>query len=170
MSNNSFSQGQVSIGDFLVGLIIITIAVILAMKLVFVLNNSSDFADVKKQAIITSQSLMSEGYPVDWNETFVLRPGILTDYKFNSTKWSVLQSMNYAKLRPLLAGSHEFYFYLINGGGVINISDCGVGSSSVIVGVNCTPDFSFINDKNIVRVERLVSYNNTIVSLVVIMW
>ncbi len=162
--------GQASVGDFMLGLIIIIVAVLLAMKMVLVLGSSSDFDDLQKQATTTSQTLMSEGYPADWNRTNVLQPGVLTDHKLNSSKWDRLRSMSYDDLRPTLSGFYDFYTYLRNRTHVINLSGCGVGSPDVTVDGTCEPDFSFMIDSDIIRVERLVAYNDTIISLVVVLW
>ncbi len=168
------SKSQASVADFVLGLLIIVVASVLAFKMILSINSSSDFDNLKRQSLISSQYLLSEGFPANWNSSSVIVPGVLSDGVFNSSKWLLLQSMSYDYYRPLIAGFYDFYAYLLYpNGSVINVSSCGVGSPDVPVNNNCVPDFSFVNnlnDKNVVRVLRIVNYNNTVASLILVLW
>ena len=142
--------------------------------MVFSVLPSSDFDSLKKQSLITSDYLLSDGFPPVWNSSNVVIPGLLSNGVFNVSKWLLLDSMPYDSYRSLLAGFYDFYAYLsYPNGSVVNLSSCGVGSPVVPVNDYCVPDFSFVNnldDKNVVRVLRLVNFNNTITSLIIVLW
>ncbi|MBN1275369.1 hypothetical protein JXA12_03685 [Candidatus Woesearchaeota archaeon] len=161
-------KAQVSTIDFITGFVIITAALVLATTIILNLQEPSRFESVKRQALSASEHLMSEGYPHDWNDTTIVQAGILTDHQLNLTKLRRAEGLGYADLKTALNLQDDIYWYFLNSTHVLNLSSCGYGSPDVTTDERCEPSFS--PDENLVRVERFVTHNDTIIIMAVIAW
>lgn len=161
-------NAQVSTIDFITGLIIITIALILTANIISNIQQPSDFHHVKRQTIAASDTLMSEGYPDQWNTTTVVRLGLLTGNELNKTKLEQAQALPYDDLRAALNGVTNIYWYYANKTNIINLTACGYGDPSILTNAACEPTIN--EEGNIVRMDRFVTYNNTILRMVVLTW
>ena len=162
------TKAQASTIDFILSFTIIIIALLLTARLIITAQDTSDFDDVREQAVLGSQILVSEGLPTNWTASTVIRPGILSDNQLNMTKLNVLSSMTYDDSRSRIAASYDYYVYFVNKTSVLNLSGCGIGSSKISVDSSCVPSFG--GSSNLIRLERLIAHNNSIVTMVVILW
>ncbi|MBW2982862.1 hypothetical protein KY327_01000 [Candidatus Woesearchaeota archaeon] len=164
----SRTKAQVSTLDFFGGLAIITVALLLASNLLLTMNSDDGFEDVKQQARTAAERLTSPGHPDDWNESDVIKAGILTDDRLNTTKLARTGNLTYDQLRGALAVTDHVYWYHTNATRVQNITACGHGHPSVTTDENCTPTLP--NHGNLARIERLITHDDKILRMVVIAW
>lgn len=109
---------------------------------------------------ILANTVLSEGSPINWDETNVVKIGILTDNKINETKlqnFYELAKDNYQETKSKFDISYDYYFYLndemdINGDGSLIID--GIGKPEI------NRDDTFTNAKNLVKITRYTVYKN----------
>ncbi len=108
-----------------------------------------------------SNSLISEGYPIDWNETDVKKIG-LTDgnYRLNQTKLNRFANMNYPNVRSSIFDSRFNYYFQLKDkeGNVIPIN----GSDGIGAEVN--------SSIRVVQISRVAIYNSSITRMVLKLW
>ncbi|MBD3209533.1 hypothetical protein GF367_03900 [Candidatus Woesearchaeota archaeon] len=168
MRLSSSPRAQVSTVDFIAGLLIIVVALTIATRLIMTITEPSTFEQTKRQALTTSDTLMSPGFPERWNETNAIKVGLLTDDALNLTKLGQLDNYTYDDIKERLNDPEHAYWYFMNRTSVLNLTACGHGDPGVSVNATCDP--SFAADKNLVRVDRFVTHNNSIIRLVVVVW
>lgn len=88
--------------DFIFGLLITTAT--LTAVVLFLPENQPPFSGETERLAI----LMTEGIPVDWNETTVIIPGFLTDHRFNETKINAFASLSEHNQKKLLGIQSDF--------------------------------------------------------------
>jgi len=130
---------------------------------------SEDYDNLYRQTSQLSSSLVSSGHPVDWNASSVIIPGIADNNRINSTKLNRFDNLNYGKGKVLLHTTNEYIFYFKNKTSIINYSKC-VRGYNISTNNNCEPDFTNVSVSNLVKFERLVILNSTLVSMVVYSW
>ena len=130
----------------------------------YALNYSStgdEFKSLYEEGDFIAESLLSDGYPVNWNENNVARIGILSNENINSTKverFYNLASGNYAHTKSLFNIRSNYY---VNFSVPINLSG---GTAIQLVGMESA------SSKNLVSVTRVTSYNGEIVTLKIGVW
>lgn len=102
-----------------------------------------------------SQSILSSGYPEDWNEQNVVEIGLTTDGKLNETKIGRFYNMtqnDYNETKRLLKTSNDYYFFLDENLSFGTTSVRGIGK----------PDFDLNNFDfdDMINVKRIVVYKN----------
>jgi len=162
-------KAQVSTVDFIAGFLIVVTALILASNIVFTLQEKTSFSEVQDFAIAVSESLMSEGYPFDWDNDSVIKLGLLTNDSLDFAKLLELDDLSYERMKATLTFPYELYWYFQNNSGVVNITACGYGSPEVSVdALTCEPSVSA--ERNLVRVQRILVYNNSLLTMEVLVW
>ncbi len=174
-------KSQVWISDYTLSLLLFILAVLISIKILinsFAVN--SDFNELKDDAAKMSEMLLSEGYPVDWTNDTVIRPGLLTGERLDQTKVYNAMNMSYARLKPKLQTKHDFLVIFEDpDSDMIEFNDkCIIGSPSVTINstgsapnIDChNPLFSSIDYNNLVKLTRLVIYNGEIIKMVVYAW
>lgn len=107
-----------------------------------------------------SNSLMSEGYPSDWNTTNVGRIGLTNgNYRINQTKLENLANMDQTTTRSMLDTRFNYYIQLRKQDGT-NITINGSNG----IGTQAT------NTKRLVQITRVTIYNSIITKMVVQLW
>lgn len=168
MEQLSSHKGQASTIDFIIGLAIMIIALIIGITIIISIQEPSNFSHVKRQAISASEQLMSEGYPKNWTNETIFKLGLLTNNVLNESKVTALHTLSYHDMRARLVEDVQIYGYFENSNGIINTTACGFGSPEVTVDSNCVPTVH--SDENIVAITRIVSFNDTLTKMVVIVW
>ena len=115
------------------------------------------------------ESLLSEGYPKDWNENNVGRIGIVDNGRINQTKIERLYAManylsnpnGYQKAKSIFDTNHEFFFNLS-----IPITLSNGSQTSSGVGRN----FASQNPVNILKTTRITIYQNNPITLNLYIW
>ncbi|MFT4307803.1 MAG: hypothetical protein ACMXYM_00335 [Candidatus Woesearchaeota archaeon] len=147
-------RGQVSATDFAAGFLIFMIAV-------FAFFNYSQISTQGERDIDLvrlSEELLTSGYPADWNETNVLRIGLLSNDSIDTDKWMTLRGFDIDTKNTMLSTP---YYYRIS----VHPSDLGI-----ITNYNDTATLGYDTSDTVRRIERIVAYNGTIARLEVIAW
>ncbi len=112
---------------------------------------------------------MSEGYPIDWDNTSVIKLGLLANNSLSASKVQALSSFSYTEIQSVLGTPYDVYWYFRNKTGVVSLFACGYGNPSVMVdAATCEPSFS--SSRNIVRLQRILVYNNSLLTMEVVVW
>lgn len=121
----------------------------------YTLNNTHEAEETVKSLYydgsIISNSVLSDGYPPEWNSSTVTAVGILNKGKINETKlerFYLLSLSDYEKTKNLFNTRYEYYFFLEK--------NMTINSNSV-EGIGKKPNGS---EKNLVKITRFTIYKN----------
>jgi hypothetical protein len=165
-------QAQVWTFDFILGLLIFVFGILMAIYILVSQTNDVRYKTLYEDINHLSLNLVSPGYPSNWNETNVIIPGLIELNKINTVDINKLyefDKLNYAQTKTLNHISNEYVFYFKNSTQTINISLCVRGYAATL-DQNCEPNTSSIKYNNLVRVERIVVLNKTVVSMIIYGW
>jgi hypothetical protein len=179
------SRGQVWTMDFLVGIMLFILALIIAAPMMLNLYPSQDYSNVYRDAIYLSDNLLSEGYPSNWTVNDVVLPGIAPNNRLDPQKLFELNSLEYARLKTVFHIDSDFIVFIKNttsDNNIINITASYNGNnvSQCIFGYNvsissnstvsCTPLLNTLSYENLVRVDRIIIYNSKVVTMTLYAW
>ena len=162
-------KGQVWIMDFILGLVMFLLLIAMAVQAMLSLAPNNDYDLLYTSTVLLSDSLISGGHPVDWNSTHVILPGVIDSSRINITKLERMQNLSYDRTKGMLHLEHQYLFYFENGTGIVNITNCVYGYP-IQTDADCNPLLGTVNYDNLVKIERIVIYNGTIVKMVVYGW
>jgi hypothetical protein len=154
-------KAQVWYIDFIVSVLIFTIVILIYFEYVNNLSKEeqSDLETMVMSAKIVSNNLMSGGFPDDWNQSNAAIIGVVDDERINSTKMERFYDMGHEQARIKFGIIDNYYAYLqdrngqkINFGGK---DHCGE-----------EPE----NPDKLVKIDRIVIYNNDMAKMVVQIW
>ena len=114
---------------------------------------------------IIASSILSEGYPADWNSENVVTAGILTDNKINETKverFYNLAQADYAKTKRIFNTKYDYYFFLDRNMVISSGEIEGIGKPGTVK--------ENINALNLVKVTKLTIYENKPTSAYLYIW
>ena len=116
---------------------------------------------------IIADSLLSQGYPSNWNSSNVMTLGITTAKKINQTKLDELYQMinvqkEYDKTKNLFNTQYDYYFFLDQNMTINSASVEGVGKPGVTK--------QNVNAKNLVKITRFTIYENKTTPLYIYIW
>ena len=173
-------KAQAWYADFAIGLLLFFFTTVIYFGYTdnFQKQDRSELSDMLTDARAVSSSLILSGYPNDWNGSTVVRIGISDDQRLNATKLQLFSALNYTLTKRRFATPYEYFvFFANNKGEVLNVSGvCGVGSPLVntsygAVQGTCNPiNLTGISLKNIVKTERYVVYNSSVVKMEIYLW
>jgi hypothetical protein len=158
----STKKGQVWYIDFMVGLMVFVVVVVIYFE--YVDNLSSKEENIMDDLIINSKaitnSLVAEGYPKDWNTSNVVKIGLTEgNQRINTTKLNQFISMDYIETKSKLRTSYNYYMFLeYKNGSKIKLN----GSDEY--------GYKSLNPSKLVQTTRLLIYNSTIIRMVVHVW
>ena len=170
------------IGDVALSIILFTAACIIAFGIVMnSFSQGSEFSEVRSDASKISEFLMSDGIPSDWNQSSIIRPGILTSNRINHTKVQAamaLSNSSYSLMQASLQTGHDFAVTVEDRNGQMISFDgyCVIGKQgSITNGTNSsgycnTPVFNSISSSNLAKITRIAIYNSTLVRVKVYVW
>ena len=115
--------------------------------------------DLLSKAQTMSGLLMSPGYPLNWNTSTVVIPGVVNDYHINQTKLNSLYDLPHKDLVYLFQVENNVYIYLEQNANPI-----------IVIGKNATGKEPTSLAQNIAHVQRVALYNNKPAILHVITW
>jgi hypothetical protein len=153
--------------DLVVAVVIFNVA--LLSFYVFTLNQSSDekekFESLSYHGRGITESILSDGYPSDWNPLNVVEIGILSENKINETKLETFYNFaqtKYSLTRMVFNTPYHYYFFLdvnmtFSSGSVDGIGRPGVDRYSV-------------EAKNLIKIERVSVYQGRPVSAFLYIW
>jgi len=106
--------------------------------------------------ISASEIWFKEGYPKYWNVDNVIEIGLSNNNQINTTKVRLMEEMGYQKLASLLGlGTFNVNYFVYSQNGSLIYS---------------FPNFSFDNAKNVLVLERITIWNNSIVRVRTLVW
>ncbi len=162
--NHTEKQGQIWGFDLIIAVIIFLIGIVAIY--VYVINFVSTSGDILESMFydgyLLSNLILSEGSPKNWTSyDNVEIPGILSQKKINQTKLDFFYNLtdseeDYKKLKKLLGIRYDFYFYF-PGIRVMGEDIDGIGKIPA-------------EQKNLVRIERFMIYENKPVKLTLYVW
>lgn len=130
----------------------------------FSLNTYDESADIIKtlsyEGQVVSDGILSSGYPANWTEDNVVKPGILTNDKIDDSKLEQfynLSAEDYQKSKSLLNTQDEYYFFLSV---PMNISGQQVNGVGLL---NAT-------QSNLIQITRYTIYQNKPVTFSLYIW
>ena len=148
--------------DLMIASVIFTGAIVTFF--IFSLNTPSESNEIilslERQGDLVANSLLSEGYPPNWNSQDVAVIGLLTDNKINESKLSSFYDLsisNYQKTKSLFGISSNY---------LINLSEPIEINYNVIAGIGETPE----NPENLLKISRITIYKNKPVTLEIQIW
>jgi len=178
-------KAQLWLSDYSIALMIFILAMILSTKII--VNNfvsNTEFERLKADASKISEALMAEGYPSDWDNSTIIRLGLYTDNRLNSSKVFFAMNntyINYQKLRGLLQTNKDFIIIFRNNTNT-NITDdmiefnnlCVIGDPSMNINKTVNdchnPLLTSITYDDLVIIRRYVVYNAKIIPMEVYVW
>ena len=155
-------KAQVWYTDFMVGILIFVIVIFIYYEYAnnFSQNPNSITSDLIMEAKAISTSLITQGAPIDWNQSNVNIIG-LTDgnQRLIQEKLDMFANMSYYETRTKLRTPYDYYFYLEDvDGSIIQINgENGIGLEAA-------------DHENLISVTRVVIYNSKLISMVVQVW
>ena len=122
--------------------------------------DSQDYSALKKESSLIAESLLTSGFPENWNSQNVIIIGLTDDDQFNETKlqrfYDLAQS-NYDTTKPLF---NIRYDYLVNFSRAIDVNSIEISS------IGLQPN----NQKNLAKTERAIVYKGEIITMEVYSW
>jgi hypothetical protein len=106
-----------------------------------------------------SDSLLSEGYPDNWNSGSVSQIGLLSDGKIDPDKleeFYLLANSEYSRTKSLFNTRYDYYFFMEEPMIIDGVSVEGIGK----------PGFNrySTDSQNLIKITRVVVYNNSVTS------
>lgn len=123
-------------------------------------NNEEKFESLKYDGELIGDSLLSQGFPIDWNSVNVIKIGIAENGKINETKlerFYNLSIQNYAITKVLFNTRYDYFFFL---------SENLTINSQPISGIGLEPG----NTENLVKITRLAIYKDKPVEIYIYVW
>lgn len=150
-------RAQVWYADFAIGLLIFMVAIVGFMTYTYteVTSDEEDLDSLIIDAKVIAASLVSEGYPADWNATNVTRVGLTDgDHRIDQSKLDIFSNLSYSDRAGVMGTTKDYYFYMQYANGTrFNILGQSGNESDVLV-----------------QVTRIVIYNNTMARMVFYLW
>ena len=148
--------------DLIIGVTIFAVGILIFF--IYSLNKPGEAEEsIKKLSYngnLVSESVLSEGYPENWNSANVIVPGILTGNKINNTKLEelyLLADSDYTKTKSLFNIRENYYILL---------SEKITLSFGEVDGIGLEP----MNPKNLIKINRFTIYNDKPVNLYIYIW
>jgi hypothetical protein len=129
-------NGQMWFMDFIIGIIIFSLTLVTYYTYTINLSNQDTVVmdDLISDSKSVTASLMSSGFPQDWDSNNVIRVGITgNNNKINNTRFSEFVQIDYNTTKKLFGTIYDYFLYFTNeSGDVQNIEGfCGTGKGEV---------------------------------------
>ncbi|MFA5174473.1 MAG: hypothetical protein WC438_04805 [Candidatus Pacearchaeota archaeon] len=143
--------------DLMIGVIIFSIGIIVFF--IYSINapgeQKENFQELSYQGNLIAKTILSEGYPLDWNDINAVKIGILSGDKINQTKlerFYDLSQSNYYKTKTLFNTKYDYYFFFDKNMTINSVEVDGIGKPGI------TRDN--INASNLIKITRVVVYED----------
>jgi hypothetical protein len=137
------NKSQMWFTDFVIGLVIFSLAII--SYYTYTTNITKQdlivMEDIISDSKVVSASLMSSGYPQNWESNNVVRIGITNDNnEINNVQFNEFIELDYNTTKRLFGSVYDYFLYFVNeSGDAQNVEGfCGSGNAAV----NVTYDIS----------------------------
>jgi hypothetical protein len=116
---------------------------------------------------IIAGTILTDGFPSNWNNQTVVKVGILSDHKINDTKLEMFYNMTkdsagYNKTRLMFNTKYDYYFLLDENMLIAGNSVEGFGKPGTTK-ANLNPD-------NLIKITRFVIYKDKPITAYVYIW
>ena len=162
-------KGQTWMTDFFFGTALFAIMLFIALNVIFNLEFSSSFDDLRKDANYAASILLSQGYPFDWDENNVAVPGLTTNNRLDHNKLESFNNLDYTTQKFLLLLNADFLLTFKSDGDYLNLTSCSFGHP-INHDSDCNFDLSLFDYDNLVLVNRLVLNGSNMVEMVLYVW
>jgi hypothetical protein len=152
--------------------LIIAVIIFSAGILIFFIYSINQAGEAKKvlnelgyQGDVILNNILSEGYPVDWNNTNVVTIGIMTNNKINETKLERFynySTSDYQKTRSKFNTRYDYYFTFSNMTTLNSSYIDGIGR----VGTNV----SNISSSSLIKITRFSIYKEKPTTVYLYIW
>ena len=165
------TKAQVFSLDLIIAMLVFGSAILIYYKNITNLSDQDEellddlLIDVKS----ISNSLVSQGYPYNWNKDNVVRIGITDNNRFNETKLEQFSMIPYNEGRKLFGTAYDYYiFFRDRDNNIVPFNESleGIGKP----GVNFTNIQTVENPKKLVKVTRLIVKESEIEKMVIYLW
>lgn len=158
--------------DFVAGLLIFLLAVVLSVKLISNAFTDDNFNDVYDDARILSEAFRGEGFPENWDASNVVTIGLTTDGRLNESKIAELYTIPYKETKRLINTPYDYYLYYGNATENLEIQGaCGYGMPGAMSwGAGCTNPQLTMNATNLVTIQRLTVHDNNLATITFLVW
>jgi len=165
--------------EFILAMLIFVTATVASIRMINSIYSGDEFQRIITISESISESMLSTGYPEDWNNNSVIRIGLLTEDKLNITKLEYLYNTEYHESKRLLNTKYNYFMYFSYNNQTISILEinntkvCGYGSQEIIREYSnntCKISMNESQYKNIAKIVRLVAYNHSIIQMTVYVW
>jgi len=148
--------------DLMVGVSIFFLGMLLFFLYALNLPSERDetFTEMNYEGNLIGDSLLSEGFPRNWNSDNVVNIGILSDGKVNNTKFKEfydLALVDYNRTRRIFNVENDYYVYFSRPVTVDGVVIHGIGLNDS-------------NPRNVVKVTRVVVHDNEVKNLNINVW
>lgn len=150
-------RAQVWYGDFSIALLIFMVAITAYVSYTYAesVEERGEMTELLIDAKVIASSLISEGYPTDWNTSNVTRVGLTDgDYHIVQEKLDSFNSFSYDDRADAIGTTKDYYFYLQYTNGT-KFNQLGLNGSTA--------------DK-LVQVTRIAIYEDVFVRMVFYLW
>lgn len=132
-TNKTNKKGQSWVLDYAAGLFIFLIAIVITFGVITNLFTDNQYDLLVQDANRLSESLMSTGYPVDWDSTDLVRIGLLYNDRLSWRKLEALTALTPVELVGALPSDANYFFVIKDkNGAVLAINDkCGLGNTNL---------------------------------------
>jgi len=153
--------------DLVVGVIIFSVS--LGIFYIFTLNDSG-LSSEKVESLsnvgkIISNSILSEGSPVNWDSSNVLEIGIFSDGKINETKLESFYNLavvDYPRTKIMFNSGYDYYFFLDDSMNISSKVVDGIGKPGV--------NRDNISSENLIKISRIVPYKGKLTNARIYVW
>lgn len=177
------TKAQAWFTDFIIAMMIF--AASLTIYFVYTTNLSKEDTSLLNELISdvksVSSSLVSEGYPLDWNNETVKKIGITNKYqRLDTLKLNNFANLPYNYSKQILGTTYDYLLFFEEGNGsVLNVEGfCFKGpQKNISTNATCAINATTIADKNInrlVKIDRFLTYTNInrtdVIKMVLYIW
>jgi hypothetical protein len=153
--------------DLIVGVIIFSIGILIFF--IYSVNQTSEskenLEELSYDGEIILDSLLSEGYPDNWDSMNVIKIGILNNEKINETKlmkFYNLTKTDYPKTKSIFGSRYDYYFFM-NENITINSEEVsGIGKPWF--------DLNNITSVNLIKITRFTVYREKPATVYLYVW
>jgi len=110
-------------------------------------ENKEIFDILNYEGGLVFESILSEGYPKDWENNTVIVIGIVENGKVNQTKYNNFKDLaetDYNRTKQLFNTIYDYYFFIEG--------ESGIGKPGI--------DVNNISSKNLIKITRFTIYQN----------
>jgi len=164
-------KSQVWTVDLAAGITIFSIIIIIYF--VFTSNISEQpttgLNDIYKDTSVVSSTLLSAGYPLNWNITNIEKAGLTNgNYRLNQSKLTNMSSISYSKLKLLLKTKYDYLiFFESRNGNLLSFNGIEYIGKTGTTKINIKEKEK---PKSITALKRFLIYNDNIITMVIYLW